>query len=142
MFKKFFFPVTILLAANYLIKKYMLVDKLTFSIKKINFNGNILQPILILTIQANNYINRTATISDLVTDIFVNNKKVGVALNNMDIKIPANASTKFDLRVSILPITAIASIFDIFNKYGGEIKLSGSGKVDGLIFPINTKYNI
>jgi len=142
MLKKFFLPVTILLAANYLIKKYMLVDKLTFSIKKINFNGNILQPILILTIQANNRINRTATISDLVTDIFVNNKKVGVALNNMDIKIPANASTKFDLRVSILPITAIASIFDIFNKYGGEIKLSGSGKVDGLIFPINTKYNI
>jgi len=142
MFKKFFLPVTILLAANYLIKKFMLVDKVTFSIKKINFNGNILQPILILTIQANNPINTTATVSDLVSDIFVNNKKVGVASNNMDIKIAANGSTKFDLRVSILPITAIASIFDIFNKYGGEIKLTGSAKVDGIIFPIDTKYNL
>lgn len=135
-------PVTILLAANYLIKKFMLVDKVSFSIKKINFNGNILHPNLILTVQAENPINSIATVSDFVSDIFVNNKKVGVATNIFDIIIAANGSTKFDLKVSILPITAIASIFDIFNKYGGEIKLSGSAKVDGIIFPIDTKYNL
>jgi len=142
MFKKFLLPVEILLAANYMIKKYMMIEKVTFSIRKINFNGNILHPNLILTVQVINPINSAATVSDLIADIFVNNKKVGVATNDFDIVIGANKSSIFDLKVSILPITAIASIFDIFNKYGGEIKLTGSGKVDGINFPIDIKYNI
>jgi hypothetical protein len=142
MFKKFLLPVAILLAANYLIKKYMMIEKVNFLIKKINFNGNILHPNLILTIEAINPINTAAKITDLISDIFVNNKKIGVATNDFDIVIGANRSSMFDFKVSILPITAIASIFDIFNRFGGEIKLTGSAKVDGIFFPIDIKYNI
>ena len=142
MLKKFLLPVGILLVANYLIKKFMMVDKVTFSIKKINFNNNILHPVLILTIAANNPINATATVSNLISDIFVNKKKVGVATNDFDIVIAKNSTTNFDLHVSILPITAITSIFEIFKNFGGEIKLSGSANVDGINFPIDINYSI
>ena len=142
MLKKILLPVTIILAANYLIKKFLMVQKVTFSIKKINFNNNILHPVLILSVAAYNPINAMAKVDNLISDIFVNNKKVGVATNENLITIAPKGTTVFDLHVSILPITAIASIFDIYKKFGGEIKLSGSVEVDGINFPIDINYSI
>jgi hypothetical protein len=142
MIKKIILPFTILIAANYLIKKYFLAKNVTFSIKKINFNNNILQPKLILTIAAYNPIDATAKVTNLIADIFVNNKKVGVATSDIGVLVAAKKTTYFDLAVSILPITTIASIFEIFKNFGGEIKMSGSVNVDGVIFPIETNYNI
>jgi hypothetical protein len=142
MLKKILLPFGIILVANYLIKKYMFVEKVNFRIKKIDFNNNIFNPVLVLSIAAINPINTTARINNLISDIFVNNKKVGVARNENLITIAPKSTTVFDLYVSILPITAIASIFDIYKKFGGEVKLSGSVEVDGINFPIDINYSI
>lgn len=142
MLKRFLLPIGIIFIANYLIKKYMFVQKVNFRIKKINFNGNIFNPVMVLSIAAINPINTTARINNLISDIFVNNKKVGVARNENLITIAPKSTTVFDLYVSILPITAIASIFDIYNKFGGEVRLSGSVEVDGINFPIDINYSI
>lgn len=120
----------------------MFVEKVNFRIKKIDFNNNIFNPVLVLSIAAINPINTTARINNLISDIFVNNKKVGVARNENLITIAPKSTTVFDLYVSILPITAIASIFDIYKKFGGEVKLSGSVEVDGINFPIDINYSI
>lgn len=142
MLKRFLLPISIIFIANYLIKKYMFVQKVNFRIKKINFNGNIFNPVMVLSIAAINPINTTARINNLISDIFVNNKKVGVARNENIITIAPKSTTVFDLYVSILPITAIASIFDIYNKFGGEVRASGSVEVDGINFPIDINYSI
>jgi len=142
MINKIVLPVAILLVVNYLAKKFLLYQKVTFKIKKVNFNNNILNPKLSIVVTAFNPTNATAKINNLICDIFVNNKKVGVATNDYEIVVNKNSSDDLVLNVSILPITTIFSIFEIFKDYGGEIKITGSTEVDGIKLPIDVNYQI
>jgi len=142
MIKKLFLPVAILLVVNYVAKKYLLFQKVFFKIKKVNFNNNILNPKLSFVLTAINPTNASAKITNLVCDIFFNNRKIGVATNDFGIVVNKNSSDDFVLNVSILPLTTILSVLEIFKNYGGEIKITGSADVDGIKLPIDVNYQI
>ena len=142
MIKKLFLPVAILLVVNYVAKKYLLFQKVFFKIKKVNFNNNILNPKLSFVLTAINPTNSSAKITNLICDIFFNNRKIGVATNDFGIVVNKNSSDDFVLNVSILPLTTILSVLEIFKNYGGEIKITGSADVDGIKLPIDVNYQI
>jgi len=142
MIKKLFLPIAILLVVNYVAKKYLLFQKVSFKIKKVNFNNNILNPNLSIVVTAINPTNSSAKITNLLCDIFINNKKVGVASNDYSIVVNKNSQDDFVLNVSILPITTLSSVFEIFTNFGGEIKITGSAEVDGIKLPIYVNYDV
>jgi len=140
MLNKILIPVGILFIANFIFKKFAMAQNITFDIDKAKFNGNLIRPELQLTICANNPVNSRATITNIHADIFFNNKMIGTAFNTSTIYLNSNGKTYFDLSVSIIPVSTILSVLDIFKTFGGEIKIVGSSIIDGIRFPINSKY--
>jgi LEA14-like dessication related protein len=142
MLNKILIPVGILFVANYILKKIAMAKNITFDIFKAKFNDNIARPELQLTICANNPVNTGATVSNIHAEIFFNNKMIGTAFNTSDIILIANGKTYFDLNVSIIPASTILSVLTIFKSFGGEVKIVGSSIIDGIRFPINSKYSV
>lgn len=142
MLKKWLIPVGIFIIANYVIKKYMMAQRLDFAIRKINFNNNFLAPQLLITVAAINSVNSTATVKDFNADVFVNNTKIGTVENNDMFVINANDVTDFDLIVKLNAVATIVTVLQIFKQWGGSVKLVGSSTIDGIKVPVNIKYDL
>lgn len=141
--KKVFFVTVLLLLANYGFNKFRLLKKITYEIVGLDVTSRILQSIVVIKIQFNNITDVTATINDLITDIYYNSNYVGLATLQQPFTIPANGSVVASVNFEVSNFDLLTSILAALKNKSGNIKFVGIFSIDKLKrLPFDYEYKL
>jgi hypothetical protein len=148
MFKKIILPIGILFSAIFIYRKLNLLDRITYSIKKIRLDISFATQNLIFTLGINNPTKETGVLQDFNGKLYfidTNDKEsflANVSLDNKIINIAADSITYADFVVNLFSVGFISNIISLITNKKGSIKFIGIAKAFNVKIPINNTYNL
>ena len=132
-------------AAFYILSKTLLAKKLNFSLAGAKFVGKGLNIGIEIKLNVQNPANVGATINSISADIIANNNIIANVSSFEKQRIPARAETQIKILARPSIVGAASLLFDIFKKRATTktpIILTGNVNADGVVFPLNLKYQL
>ena len=141
--KKILLIVGAALGVKWIYEHIMLADKLIFGIASMQASGSILNPSLAIRLTAKNPTTYSATITNMVADIFLNGSIVKVAdmvLTN-PVTIQPGSTSDLHVNVKFLNNGIIDTIINLLSSNSGsKFYIKGWATVDNIPLPLNLNY--
>jgi hypothetical protein len=132
------------LAGLYLLTRRSLAKNLVFNFSDIKFKGTVLKPIIQVTFSVQNPTNQKAILKGVAGTLSFNGSPVSNISNFTEQTIAAKTESfiNIDVRPSLLGIAS--SFIDAIRgkRITGSFSFDGSANVDGIVLPINQKYDL
>lgn len=140
--KNYLLPAGVLALIIFVARKLYFAQNLFFTIGKVDFSGNILNPTLNIELIANNITNVSATVYSIEGKIYANDTTyIGTILSNKIVTIEGYKKTVIPVTVN-LGFGGILNTVSYFLKNSNyKITIVGSAVVDKLTVPINTTFS-
>lgn len=140
-------PLLILFATvfgYYLYRKFLVAKNMEFFVRSLSFDGNILDPVLIVNLDAINHEKLGATIDRINGNIYLNNVFIGKIDQYLNLTIEPSTLTNVSFAISLNALNIIALIASLKQMTNSGIKISFIGDIvaDTIKFPLNIKYDI
>lgn len=131
--------------AFYYYQKTRAASLITYTINSVALNFSGVTPILKIILNIQNVTGQSITINSMAGFLYVNNQNVGSISNFAETVIAPNSQTAYEITVKMNLIGVVSDLINLItNKAGNQtsIQIVANANIEGVIIPINSKYNI